>query len=271
MPELILGTVVGPQGPVGPTGPQGPQGVQGPAGPTGATGPTGIDGGYYLPSVSDVGVLTWTASEEGMPAAKSANIKGEDGKSAYASAVEGGYTGTQEEFNAALSELDDGPFLPLSDAAEFQAHVQDKNNPHDVTAAQINALPLSGGTMTGALTVSAVHGLADPVADTDAATKKYVDQGISQKASVKSYTATLTASGWSSAAPYQQTISVPGILASDEPIVDCVLSDDASASGTVLSNWGCVSRITTAADSITAYCYDAKPTGNLPVKMKVVR
>lgn len=39
---------------------------------------------------------------------------GADGKSAYQSAVEAGYTGTEAEFYAALVTLQDAPFLPLS-------------------------------------------------------------------------------------------------------------------------------------------------------------
>ena len=89
------------------------------------------DGGYYAPSVDDEGNLTWTASKTGMPAVDGANIKGPkgdtgapgaqgpagatgpkgetgatgaDGKSAYQYAVEGGYTGTEEEFAAKLAQ-----------------------------------------------------------------------------------------------------------------------------------------------------------------------
>ena len=68
------------------------------------------DGGYYAPSVDNEGNLTWTASKTGMPAVDGANIKGSagasgtDGKSAYAYAVEGGYTGTEGEFAAKLAE-----------------------------------------------------------------------------------------------------------------------------------------------------------------------
>lgn len=86
-----------------------------------------------------------------------------------------------------------------------------------------------------------------------------------------SYTATLSSGSWSSSAPYSMTVTVTGILATDEPIIDCVLSSDADASKLILEAWGCVSRITTAANSITAYCYDKKPTVNIPIKIKVVR
>lgn len=93
----------------------------------GGGGESGEAGGYYAPNVDDAGNLSWTASKEGMPAVDGANIKGPkgdtgatgpqgpqgeagptgaagtDGKSAYAYAVEGGYTGTEAEFAAKLA------------------------------------------------------------------------------------------------------------------------------------------------------------------------
>ena len=72
----------GPQGPAGPTGPKGDTGdtgPQGPTGPTGPEGPKGDDGGYYQPTVSDSGILTWQASRTGMPGISSANIRGPQG------------------------------------------------------------------------------------------------------------------------------------------------------------------------------------------------
>lgn len=59
------------------TGPKGDTGAQGPKGDTGDTGPQG------------------QAGADGAP--------GQDGKSAYESAQDGGYTGTEAEFNAALA------------------------------------------------------------------------------------------------------------------------------------------------------------------------
>lgn len=60
-------------------GPQGPQGEQGIQGPTGDTGPKGDTGGYYTPSVTAEGVLSWTPSETDMTAVPTANIKGPQG------------------------------------------------------------------------------------------------------------------------------------------------------------------------------------------------
>ena len=40
----------------------------------------GDDGGYYIPAVDENGNLTWTPTEEDMPAVDGANIKGKDGE-----------------------------------------------------------------------------------------------------------------------------------------------------------------------------------------------
>ena len=63
---------------------------------------------------------------------------GEDGKSAYEQAKEGGFTGTEEEFIAFLNGLLN-PVSVIDDTAED--HVADKNNPHNVTAEQTGAIP----------------------------------------------------------------------------------------------------------------------------------
>ena len=86
----------GPQGPKGDTGdigPAGPTGATGPAGPKGDTGDTGPQGPQGEPGPEGP---TGAAGAQG-PA-------GADGKSAYDYAVEGGYTGTEAEFAAKLTE-----------------------------------------------------------------------------------------------------------------------------------------------------------------------
>ena len=65
---------------------QGAKGDAGPIGPQGPEGKQGADGGYYIPSVSEEGELTWEGSNDEMPPVDPANIKGpkgdpgEDGK-----------------------------------------------------------------------------------------------------------------------------------------------------------------------------------------------
>ena len=66
---------------------------------------------------------------------------------------------------------------PAGSAASVQGnldvHTNNKENPHGVTATQTGALPLSGGTMTGPITLA-----ADPAAAMQPVTKQYFDQAI---------------------------------------------------------------------------------------------
>lgn len=75
----------GEQGPQGEPGQQGPQGIQGEPGPQGEKGEPGLQG------------------EQGAQGPQ--GPAGEKGKSAYQSAVEKGYTGTEEKFNTALVKV----------------------------------------------------------------------------------------------------------------------------------------------------------------------
>ena len=113
--DIRIGHVVGPQGVQGATGPQGPAGPIGPIGPTGKQGPTGPQGpaGEQGP--------TGPQGEQGIQGAKGeqgpqgdvgpegpqgpAGVKGTDGKSAYQTAVEAGYSGTETAFNTALKDV----------------------------------------------------------------------------------------------------------------------------------------------------------------------
>lgn len=97
-----------------------------------------------------------------------------------------------------------------------------------------------------------------------------ISNAAAQKASTATYTVTIPAA-WVGTGPYTQTISVPGILASDNPMVDIVLTGTASTDEARLEGWGLVSRIVTSAGSIAVTCYEDKPEVALPIQMKVVR
>lgn len=68
-------------------------------------------------------------------------------------------------------------------AAERQAWNNKAAGTHTHTAAQVGALPISGGTMTGQLNMGSkmIRGLAKPVTGQDAANKDYVDEAIAKK------------------------------------------------------------------------------------------
>lgn len=120
-------------------------------------------------------------------------------------------------------------------------------------------------------------------------TKNYTEQGgektvIGGTLEIKSdaqinglselYTTTLTALGWadtSGNAPFIQTVNIQGILATDTPIIDVVLSSTTETAKSQLEAFSCLSKIETADGSITATCLDTKPTIDIPIKLKVIR
>ena len=86
------------------------------------------------------------------------------------------------------------------------------------------------------------------------------------------YTATLGTS-WTtySSDSYKQTVTVSGIKYTDKPVIGVVQTTSVVTNRTLLENWALVSRITTANNSITAYCYGDKPTVSLPIQILCTR
>lgn len=157
--------------------------------------------------------------------------------SAFAAQVQSFLDDSEAEFSTwldgiqnVLDESTAGNLLNL-----INTHKADTNNPHHVTAAQI-----------GAATESA----------------------LAAKATTARYTGTIPASGWS--ASNTVTIAVSGILASDTPIVDIVQTGTSSTDETMRENWAKITRITTAANSITVYASEV-PSAVIPIQLKVVR
>ena len=89
-------------------------------------------------------------------------------------------------------------------------------------------------------------------------------------ASQAQYTATVSTS-WSGSGPYTQNVMVSGLLATDTPIVDVVLSAAAETAQAQLEAWGLVGRITAQDNQITVTCYEDKPVTAIPIQLKVVR
>ena len=83
---------------------------------------------------------------------------------------------------------------------------------------------------------------------------------------------TLTAAGWSSSAPYTQTVSVAGITENDRPTVSLYLPDGINAANVDLKEkaYACVNRAVTSAGKITVYCYKKKPTADFQIQVKGV-
>lgn len=87
-----------------------------------------------------------------------------------------------------------------------------------------------------------------------------------------SYTGILLASGWSSTAPYTQTITIQGIVATDEPFFDLNMTNaTVDNAGDLAKNWVLVKKLEAGANSIIATCYDSAPTIDLPMNIKVIK
>ena len=76
---------------------------------------------------------------------------------------------------------------------------------------------------------------------------------------------------WSgTSAPFSKTVTVSGILSTDTPIIDVVMSGTYSTDEARIEAWGYIYRAVTANGSITFYATE-KPTINLPIQIRVVR
>lgn len=300
----------GPQGPAGPTGPQGEQGPAGETGPQGPTG-TSIESiertsGNGAPGTTDTYTITMTdGSSATFTVYNGANGEGSgdfmaDGSVPMTGTLQMGGNLIQnvaaptaatdvarlQEVQAITvaslgaipttekgtangvatlgsdgkvpsTQLPEMNYDPAGSAAGVQAnlttHINDKNNPHGVTASQIGAVPnattVNGKPLTGNISLSA--------GDVGAATKAV-------------YTATLSTS-WSGSGPYTQTVKISGITSDMVPVVDVVLSSSSSTAKNQLAAWACVGKIVTNNGSITATCYDEKPTTSIPIQLLVVQ
>lgn len=93
-------------------------------------------------------------------------------------------------------------------------------------------------------------------------------------ASTKTFTVTIPTT-WTADTTnggYYQTVSVSGMLATDNPIADVLLSSDIDANASFLRSWSLVTRITTSANAITLYVNGADtPTESFNIQLKVVR
>lgn len=82
----------------------------------------------------------------------------------------------------------------------------------------------------------------------------------------------LPAENWSNSAPYSQTVSVAGMLATDNPIVSLnIISTDTTADiKGMRKTFALIDYAQTAAGQITFYCKTKKPTDDCRLALKGV-
>ena len=70
---------------------------------------------------------------------------------------------------------------------------------------------------------------------------------------------------------YYKQIAIDGILETDTPIIDLILSDNAETAKAEIDAWSCVSKITTNNGSIKVYCYEEKPKTQIQAQILCIR
>ena len=213
----------------------------------GAKGDTGAAGTTFTPHVDVNGNLSWT-NDGGLDNPTAQNIRGDTGakgetgaagKSAYAAAVEAGYTGTEATFYAALTAM------PYHNAR----HLPDGADPITVKAGNIEALAVE----------------TEKIKDKAVTMAKLADHAVSVD-----YTATLNTTWSGSAAPYTKEQTINGILATDKPLIDMVPPATFADAEKQADAWALIYRAVTAANKITFYA-KAKPTVSIPLQIRCIR
>lgn len=92
------------------------------------------------------------------------------------------------------------------------------------------------------------------------------------KANTTTLTVTINASAFEGGtSPYKQTILLDGITETDNPIAGVTYDEDVEIALKQREAWGNVSRIKCNNGSITVFCYEDKPTVDIPIQLKIVR
>lgn len=130
-------------------------------------------------------------------------------------------------------------------------------------------LPLDGSNpMAGVLAMGGnkITGLGAPTDAADAATKEYVDGKRFTKI------ATITTTSWTgSAAPYTQSVTVPGIIETDTPNITQCFYYDLPTSIVQKEAWNMVSRAYSGDGTITFVCFEEKPAIDINIQIEVNR
>lgn len=140
-------------------------------------------------------------------------------------------------------------------------------------------LSLSGGTMTGVINMNGkgIYNLKTPTQDSDAASKKYVDDA---KKAAETYTdnkhlpltASISPDGWTGdAPPYTQAVAVEGIKKEDHPHLMPVYSDVLETALLEKDAWTMVSDANATDGAITFICFEEKPSVTINIQIEVNR
>lgn len=107
----------------------------------------------------------------------------------------------------------------------------------------------------------------------DIATKGYVDNATANTSGAMkvSYTAMLATEWVGDNSPYTQEISLRGILATDEPHISPIYSNDNDMAIVEKEAWNMISKAVTNAGKITFTCFEDKPNAAININIEIIR
>ena len=187
---------------------------------------------------------------------------GPAGKSAYVAAVEAGYSGNEDTFNAQMSAV--------------ATHVSDTNNPHGVTKSQVGLSDVDNVKQAPYTHVSDKanpHGVTKAqvglgnVDNTSDANKPVstAQQTAINACKVKKNTISLPTASWTGSGPYTQTVTITGITVNSK--VDIQM--DATALGVLIDSGTSAIWIENNNGTLTAKALGEKPNANLSVQVTI--
>ena len=187
---------------------------------------------------------------------------GPAGKSAYVAAVEAGYSGNEDTFNAQMSAV--------------ATHVSDTNNPHGVTKAQVglsNVDNVKQAPYTHVSDKANPHGVTKAqvglgnVDNTSDANKPVstAQQAAINACKVKKNTLSLPTASWTGSGPYTQTVTITGITVNSK--VDIQM--DATALGVLIDSGTSAIWMENNNGTLTAKALGEKPNANLSVQVTI--
>ena len=187
---------------------------------------------------------------------------GPAGKSAYVAAVEAGYSGNEDTFNAQMSAV--------------ATHVSDTNNPHGVTKSQVglsNVDNVKQAPYTHVSDNANPHGVTKAqvglgnVDNTSDANKPVstAQQDAINACKVKKNTLSLPTASWTGSGPYTQTVTITGITVNSK--VDIQM--DATALGVLIDSGTSAIWIENNNGTLTAKALGEKPNANLSVQVTI--
>lgn len=168
------------------------------------------------------------------------------------------------------SDAVSGNFAPLSFSFDGYLEIWAKEKPTAAVTIPIATIIVNGGNgrgitnATGGITAGSIG--ADSLANGSVTAPKIADGAVSQ-----TFTATITAAGWTGdAAPYTNDVTVTGLTADDNPFVDMIASSAFETTETEIEAFANIYRMVTAENKLTVYAAE-KPTVDIAIQIKVVR